>query len=150
MKFENAIVIDADRETVWREFDNVDNLQKWQPTLQSFTLKSGTASEPGAVSEMVYDEGGRTVVMLETLTEKRQPSFMAGIYESDWSKAVIVNHFESLEGGRTRWVIYANHNFKAMMKVLGIFFRKSIGRRTQSFMEHFKLFVESKIADEKQ
>ena len=32
MKFQDAIDIDADRETVWRELDSVDDLPGWRPT----------------------------------------------------------------------------------------------------------------------
>ena len=99
---------------------------------------------------MLYDENGREVIVTETMTEKREPDFMAGIYESGWSKAVIVNHFESMDEGHTRWVCYANHDFKGMMKVFAVFVRKSIARRTQDFMEHFRLFVESSIAERDQ
>lgn len=150
MKVTNEVTIDADRSTVWREFDNPDNLSKWQPTLKSFTHKSGTPGEPGAVSEVVYDENGRDVVMTETMTEKREPDFMAGFYDSAWSKAVIVNHFATVDEARTRWTIHANHQFKGIFKILGLFFRKSIHRRTEEWMQRFKLLVESKVAEASQ
>ena len=150
MKVTNEVTIDADRKTVWRVFDNPDNLSKWQPTLRSFTHRSGTPGQPGAVSEVVYDENGRDVVMTETMTERREPDFMAGSYDSSWSKAIIVNHFETIGDNQTRWAIYANHQFKGIFKVLGLFFRKSIVGRTEEWMQRFKLLVESKVAEESQ
>lgn len=146
MKTRNEITIDADRATVWREFDNPDNLGKWQPTFKSFTHKSGTPGEPGAVSELIYDENGREVAMTETMTEKREPDFMAGFYDSAWSKATIVNHFEAVGENQTRWVMYANHQFKGFFKLMGIFFRKSICGRTDDWMQRFKLLVETNAA----
>ena len=146
MKTRNEITIDADRATVWREFDNADNLGKWQPTLKSFTHKSGAPGEPGAVSELLYDENGRDVLMTETMTEKREPDFMAGIYDSAWSKATIVNHFEAIEEQRTRWVIYANHQFKGIYRIMALFLRKSICGRTDDWMQRFKLLVETNAA----
>lgn len=146
MKTRNEITIDADRATVWREFDNPDNLGKWQPTLKSFTHQSGTPGEPGAVSEVVYDENGRDVVMTETMTEKRAPDFMAGTYDSAWSNATIVNHFESVGENQTRWVMYANHQFKGFFKILGFFFRRSICKRSDDWMRRFKLLVETRTA----
>ena len=147
MKTRNEITIDADRATVWREFDNPDNLGKWQPTLKSFTHQSGTAGEPGAVSELVYDENGREVAMTETMTERREPDFMAGIYDSAWSKVTIVNHFEVMGDNQTRWVIYANHQFKGFFRFLALFLRKSIRARTDDWMQRFKLLVETRAAD---
>ena len=148
MKTRNEVEIDADPETVWQAFDNVDNLGKWQPTLKSFTHVSGTPGEPGAVSELVYDENGREVVMTETMTEKRKPDFMAGFYDSAWSKATIVNHFEATDHGGTRWVMYANHQFKGFFRILGWMFRKSIRGRTDDWMQRFKLLVESNLASQ--
>lgn len=148
MKMRTEITIDADRETVWREFDNPDNLSKWQPTLKSFTHQTGTPGEPGAVSEVVYDEKGRDVVMIETVTEKRKPDFMAGLYDSAWSNAIIVNHFEAVGNNRTRWVFYANHQFKGFFKIIGWIFRKSLLGRTENYMQRFKLLVESNMAEE--
>lgn len=149
MKIKTEITIDADQDTVWREFDNPDNLSKWQPTLKSFTPRSGTVGEPGAVSEVVYDEKGRDVVMIETVTEKRAPDFMAGSYDSSWSKAVIVNHFEKLDDNQTRWTFYANHRFRGFFKIIGWLFRKSIIGRSNDFMQRFKLLVETSAAEAK-
>ena len=146
MKFRNEITIDADRETVWQAFDNPDNLSTWQPTLRSFKVRSGVAGRPGQVAELVYDEHGRRVVMTETLTEKRKPDFIAGTYDSAWSVATIVNHFETAGAGRTRWTIYANHRFKGFRRIAGFLMRKPIHARTDDWMRRFKLLVETEIA----
>ena len=147
MKTRNEITIDADRATVWREFDNADNLGRWQPTLKSFTPQSGTPGEPGAVAVLIYDEDGREVAMTETMTEKRAPDFMAGTYDSAWSKVTIVNYFEARGDDQTHWVIYANHQFKGFFKLVGLFLRKSICKRTDDWMQRFKLLVETGLAD---
>lgn len=147
MKINSEVVIEADRETVWTTFDDVDNLPKWQPTLKSFNHQSGPRGKPGSVAELVYDENGREVVLIERMTEKRQPDFMAGTYESQWSKALVVNHFEAIDEGHTRWRSYANHNFSGLMRLFAIFVRKSICKRMEDDMQRFKLLVESREAD---
>lgn len=148
MKTKNEITIDADHQAVWQMFDNAGNMSKWQPTLKSFTHKSGPSGQPGSVAELVYEENGREIVMTETMTEKRKPDFMAGIYDSNFGKAIIVNHFAALDENKTQWVVYANHQFKGMMKLMSIFMRKSICRRTEEDMQRFKLLVESVMAEE--
>jgi uncharacterized protein YndB with AHSA1/START domain len=148
MKLKTEVVIDADRATVWRLFDDTGNLTSWQPTLKSFTHKSGTPGEPDAVAELVFDENGRDVVLTETITARRQPDFLAGIYESKWGAAVAVNQFEETEDGRTRWSVYWNHSFKGFMKFMALFVRKSIIERTEGDAQRFKLFVESTVAGE--
>jgi uncharacterized protein YndB with AHSA1/START domain len=51
MKFRHEIVIDADQRLVWTAFDNPEGLKDWQPTLESFTRRSGKDGQPGAVAE---------------------------------------------------------------------------------------------------
>lgn len=145
MKFRTEVTIDADIDTVWRAFDNPDNLSCWQPTLKSFTPKSGVPGQPGAVSEVIYEEKGRTIAMTETITERREPHFLAGFYNSSHGVALIVNHFESVGDGRTRWVGYTNHSFQGIMKIMAIFVQRSIRERIENDMQRFKLFVESEV-----
>ncbi len=146
MKIVSEVVIEADRETVWAAFDSADNMPKWQPDLKAFKYKSGPKGEPGSVAELVYEENGREFVLVERMTEKRKPDFMAGTYESKWSTAIIVNHFETTPEGHTRWKSYANHQFKGFMRFMALFIRKSICRRIDNDMQRFKLLVESQQA----
>jgi uncharacterized protein YndB with AHSA1/START domain len=147
MKFRHEIIIDADQRSVWATFDNPQNLKAWQPTLESFTRTGGEDGQPGATAELVYDENGRKVRLVETVTERREPHFMAGTYESDVGNALIVNHFEDLGGGRTCWTMYGNHSFRGVFRFLGIFFAGSIRKRNEAMMNNFKLFAETQQAE---
>ena len=146
MKHKAEILIDADLATVWRMFDDPDNMTKWQPTLKSFTHRSGTPGQPDAVSELVYDEDGREVVMTETITARREPYFLGGTYESKWANVVIVNHFEETEDGATRWTMNSKYGFKGFMKIMALFVRNSICDRSDTDMNRFKLLVETAVA----
>jgi uncharacterized membrane protein len=146
MKHKTEVMIDADRDTVWRFFDNTDNTTKWQPTLKSFRHVSGVPGQPDAVSELVYDENGREVVLTETITARREPEFLGGTYESKWGTVVILNLFEQTDDGRTRWSSNSNHRFRGLMKFLALFMAKSICRRIDSDMQRFKLLVETEVA----
>jgi len=143
MKLKAEVVIDADRATVWRYFDNADNLHKWQPTLRSHTLESGTTGEPDAISELIYEENGRTNVVKETITARREPDFLAGMRESASGNAVVANQFEGEGEDRTRWVAYWNLSFKGATKVKALFTHKSIRQRIEDEMGRFKLLVET-------
>jgi uncharacterized protein YndB with AHSA1/START domain len=147
MKFRHEIVIDADQQSVWTAFDDPENMKAWQPTLESFTRKSGEDGQPGAVAELVYNENGRKVTLIETVTERRAPHFLAGTYESDMGNALIVNHFEDTGNGRTRWVMYGNHSFKGIFRFIGIFFAGAIRKRNEDIMNNFKLFAETRRAE---
>ena len=146
MKTRHEVLIDAPRDVVWAAFDNPDNMLRWHPTLKSFEPQSGTPGQPGAVTSLVYEENGREITMTETITERRAPDFLAGVYTSDWGKSIFVNHFEDAGEGRTRWIVYTNHFFRGMMKIMGIFSAGSIRNRTESDLQRFKLLVESERA----
>jgi uncharacterized protein YndB with AHSA1/START domain len=147
MKLKFETVIDASLDTVWAAFDNPDNMPRWQQNLESFKHISGEAGQPGAVSELTYDEKGKEVVLRETITERRQPDFLAGIYESSMSKTLIVNHFDAVDESSTRWTTWCNFTFKGFMKVLSLFVSGIIRRRTEADMERFKLMVETDQAN---
>lgn len=146
MKHKAEIVIDADLATVWRMFDDPDNMMKWQPTLKSVTQKSGTPGQPDAVSELVYDENGREIIMTETITARAEPYFLGGTYETRWADVVIVNHFATTGDDQTLWTMNAKYGFKGFMKLMALFMQKSICARSNADMNRFKLLVETTLA----
>jgi uncharacterized protein YndB with AHSA1/START domain len=147
MKLKYETVIDASLDTVWAAFDNPDNMTRWQHNLESFTHVSGEAGQPGAVSELVFDEKGRKVVFKETITERRQPDFLAGTYESPMGKTLVVNHFEAVDENSTRWTAWCNFTFRGVMKVVSLFVAGTIRKRTEADMQRFKLMVETDRAN---
>ncbi len=148
MKFEAEIR--ASRDVVWAAFNDPGNLSRWQPTLESFTHQAGVPGEPGAVSELVYNENGRNVTMTETVTERRKPVFMAGTYDNAWATTLIVNHFEEVDDNTTRFISYTNMKFKGTMKIMSLFVAKSIRARARADLNRFKLLVETDTAGSQQ
>lgn len=146
MKHNAEVLIAAPRELVWKVFDDPENMRKWQPTLASFTHKSGDPGQPGAVSELVYDENGRKIVMTETIGERREPEFLAGTYETEYGVTLIVNRFESVDDDHTRWNVWCNFQFRSLMKIMALFMGGSIRRRTNDDLGRFKLLAESVAA----
>lgn len=147
MKLKFETVIDASLDTVWAAFDNPDNMTRWQQNLESFNRLSGEPGQPGAVSELVYDEKGKKVVLKETITERRQPDFLAGTYKSPMGMTLIVNHFEVIDENSTRWTAWCNFTFQGIMKIMSLFIAGKIRERTEGDMERFKLMVETDQAN---
>lgn len=143
MKLKFETVIDASQDAVWAAFDNPDNMMRWQQNLESFKHIAGKPGQPGAVSELVYDEKGKKVVLKETITERREPDFLAGTYESPTAKTLIVNRFEAVDDNSTRWTSWSNFTFQGFMKIMSLFVSGMIRRRTEADMERFKLMVET-------
>ena len=147
MKLKVETVIEASRDAVWAAFDNAKNMTRWQQNLVSFNHISGEAGQPGAVSELTYDEKGKKVVLKETITERRAPDFLAGTYESPVAKTLIVNHFEAVDENSTRWTSWCNFTLQGYMKIMALFTSGAIRRRIRADMERFKLMVETDRAN---
>ncbi len=147
MKLTFDTVIDASLDTVWAAFDNPDNMVRWQQNLESFDHVSGEPGQPGAVAELVYDEKGKKVVLKETITERREPDFMARTYESPMAKTLLVNHFEAVGKDSTHWTSWCNFTFRGFMKIMSLFVSGAIRKRTEADMQRFKLMVETDQAN---
>ncbi len=146
MKIKVEAKIRASRDFVWAVFENPDNLTRWQPTLETFMHRTGEVGQPGATSELVYNENGKKITMIETVTERRKPQFMAGIYDSARATSLIVIHLEEIDDNTTRFVSYTNMKFKGMMKIMSVFVAKSIRDRAEADLNRFKLLVETDAA----
>jgi uncharacterized protein YndB with AHSA1/START domain len=149
MKLNYEITIDAGLDKVWAAFDNAENMGRWQQNFHSYTPVSGRPGEPGAVAELVFDEKGKRVVLRETITERREPDFLASSYESEHGTTIIVNHFEAIDASTTRWSSWCNFTFTGFMKFMSLFIGNVIRKRTEGDMQRFKLMVESDEANKK-
>ncbi|MEO1204256.1 MAG: SRPBCC family protein, partial [Pseudomonadota bacterium] len=70
MNFRHEIEIDADRDAVWRAFNDPDNRPRWQAGFERVELLSGEAGHPGAVIRITLRQGGRTRQVIEEVTER--------------------------------------------------------------------------------
>jgi hypothetical protein len=84
--------------------------------------------------------------MMETVTERRKPHFMAGTCDNRWAESLIVNHFEPIDDNTTRFVCYSNMKFTDIMKFMSLFFAKSIRKHAEAGLDRFRLLVETEAA----
>lgn len=142
MKLTSERIIQASREAVWQAFDNPDNMKKWQPTLRQFEHQSGEPGQPGAVSKLTYDENGRTVTLIETVTERNMPDSFSGTYDHSTVFNAITNRFEALDGNRTLWIMETDCRFKGVFRLMAPFVKGSIQKRSDEDMDRFVAMVE--------
>jgi len=146
MQYTTEIIIDRKREDVVRLFDDPDNLHHWMVGLQSFKHISGTPGQPGAVSEMVFKNGNRTIAMTETIVTRNLPDAFTGTYDAQGVHNIVENYFEELPGGKTKYTTKNIFNFNSfMMKVIGALMPGAFKKQSYTFQQQFKAFVESKI-----
>ncbi len=134
--------IDLPRERVIALFDSVENLYKWQKGLQSFEHVSGEPGQVGAVSKLTFNNGGRKMEMVETITRRELPERFDGLYTMKNVRNVNGNRFVEVAPGRTKWISEQVFEFSGFMKLFGLLFRGAFPKQTQKFMQAFKDFAE--------
>ncbi len=143
MKFKLELTINKPRSEVWQVFTAPENMSKWRPTLTKTELLSGTQGQPGAVSKLTFEEGGREFSLIEKVTVRDEPNQFDLLYENEFTDNPMHNTFNEQNGNVSLWVVEAVFKFKTiMMKLLGPFLKKNFIRRTQKDMDRFKEFVE--------
>lgn len=144
MKFKLELPIHKPRADVWKAFDNTENIKKWQPTLIKFEPVSGAPGQPGAISKLTYEEGGREFTLIEKITHRDEPSSFDGIYENNFTDNIVRNKFIERGQHQTLWVTETEFRFKTLiMKIMGPLMKKNFVARTQKDMERFKEMAES-------
>ena len=144
MKFKLELTINKPLSEVWKAFDNIENLKKWQPTLVKFEPVSGIPGQPGALSKLTYEEGGREFTLIEKIIHRDEPNSFDGVYENNFADNIIRNKFIELGEHQTVWAMETEFKFKTLiMKLMGPLMKKNFAARTQKDMERFKEMAEN-------
>ncbi|MEM7500783.1 MAG: SRPBCC family protein [Pseudomonadota bacterium] len=146
MKLKNEVVIDAQGEAVWSAFEDADTRPEWQSGLTARRQISGKPNDIGSVVELTFDEGGSSRSVIETITERRRPNFLAATYESRHRTLLTVNTFESIGGEQTRWSVWSNVRFRGIASITSLFTAKRVRQQLEDDMQRFKLLVETREA----
>lgn len=136
-------IIDCSRDKVWRAFDNPDNMSKWMQGLESFEPQSGKPGQPGAVSKLRFNENGRRIEFTETITSRNEPEEFSGTYTGSNFHNTILNQFESLPGGKTRWHSETEMQFSGFMRLMSPLIKPMVRKRVVADMERFKTLLEA-------
>jgi len=143
MHFHLTLTIDRPPNEVWRAFDNPANLRKWQTSLASLQLVSGTTGHVGATTRLIYEEDGHRLELLETVTVRREPDEFAAEYEGAYARNTLSHRFTPLEADHTRWDVEATFHFKGAAKFLAPMYRGRIEQRLRAESERFKALLEA-------
>ena len=98
--------------------------------------------------ELVFDNDGREIKAVATITEKREFETVSLTIDSESSFAKIVNRFEPAANHQTRWIFDIEYRFKGLYKIVSMFFRKSMRDRADDEMRNFKQLVENRSLDD--
>lgn len=144
MQYQIEIDINSPRERVIELFLDPDNLYKWQPELVSFeSINEINAREVGAKSRQVHKMGGREIEITETITVCDHPEKYAATYEADGVWNLVENRFIDVDGNKTKWIVDTELKCSGFAKVMAFIMPSMFKKQTLTFMQRFKVFVES-------
>ena len=142
MKYRTEVRINLPRERVLELFDSRENMYKWQDGLQSDEHLEGEPGHPGAKLKLVYDNNGRVIEMVETITVRNLPDEYSAIYEAKnvWN---LNENFFHAEGDQTRWVNDTEFRCQGLMRLMTTFLPGMFKKQTLKSMNDFKAFAEA-------
>ena len=144
MKFSCRVDISAPLDKVVQAFDSSENLKYWQDGFVSYEHLNGIAGQQGAQAKMIYKIGRRDMVLTETILKNDLPREFNGRYDFKEGSNTMSNRFEIIDRHNSRWIADIEYTrmdsfmMKMMSKIMPGMFRK----RTQKWMDQFKVFVE--------
>lgn len=146
MKYTNEVIINADRATVVDMFDNEENIKKWQPGFISMERIEGEHGQVGSKYKMNYKMGKREIEMIETILEKDLPNKFVGTYEAKNVWNHIVNNFEEMPDGKTKYWTENEFKMSGFMKIMAFFMPGAFKKQSQKYLVLFKEFVEKETS----
>lgn len=143
MKYTNETTIKLPIAKVIELFDSPDNIKHWQPGLVSFEAVSGTPGQVGAKSRLKYNNNGRKIEMVETITVRNLPQEFSGTYETKGVYNVCKNFFTAVDANTTKYVSENEFQFSGFMKLIGWLMPGSFKGESQKYLDNFKAFAET-------
>lgn len=145
--YENRIEIDKPLAVVVAVFSDRDQVADWQRGFISMTEKDGEPGANGSTAVLVYNNRGREMTMLETITDNGLPHHFHGSYDVTGVHNIQRNFFKEIGEGRTEWRSQSEFRFEAFgMKVMGKLMPGMFKKTSQRFMEDFKDWVENGVS----
>ncbi len=139
----HTIEIEKPLKEVYRAFNDPSNLPRWIQGLQRTEPISGTPGEVGSVSKQIYLERGRTIEMIETITDREPGRSFAGTLETPGMNATMRVEFQD-RGAKT--ILRFSGDFEPcslMMRVMLPFMKGAISKRQVGDLNKFKQLVEA-------
>lgn len=144
MKYKLELIINKPRAEVWQVFDDLNNMDKWQPTLTKIEQLEGTAGQTGSVAKLTFKNGDREFSLIEKVTFRSEPERLEGVFINEFADNPVRNIFLEKGANETLWRVDVEFRFKtALMRLIGPFVKKRFVANTQRDMERFKTLVES-------
>jgi len=144
MKYKGSKEINKPLEEVTKFFADPQYLGEYQDGFVKKELISGEAGKEGAVSQMFYEQGGREMLLTETITSNKLPHSFEAFYSHKHMDNTMKCQFTVLDRNRTRYDYeyeYVRMEW-FMPKLIAILFPSVYRKQGEKWMQQFKEFVE--------
>ncbi len=101
ISYENEVTVNKPAQEAWNVMSDEENLPKWIKGFKSTTLVSGTANTVGAVSNIVIEEGGKEMIMQETINKVKPNELLDMTFSMDFMDMDYLITFTEKDGKTT-------------------------------------------------
>ena len=143
MKYTVNVDINASRDRVIERFSDTSSYKEWQPTLLICEHLEGTAGTVGSKTKLVHKMGRRQIEMIETIEELDMPDAQTMTYVAKGVWNQVVNRFEEVGDGQTRWTMESEFQCKGIMRVISRLMPGAFKKESLKHMRSFKEFAEN-------
>lgn len=141
---ETKLTINAPVEKVWQVLMDPANLKHWLTGFVSIEHLSGTPDEPGSTSKIIFQENGRKVEAIETVTAIK-PLQQYSISFENKSFTVLTDIRLAAKGNRTEFTQVEQVVFKSFfMKLLMPFIKGAMEKRRDKDLARLKAYIEQR------
>ena len=142
--YQNRIELEKDIQAVVSVFSDRHQIADWQRGFISMEEKKGEPGANGSTAELTYNNRGREMKMMETITDNGLPHHFHGHYEMPGIRNIQRNFFDDLGHGRTLWRSETEFQFDSFaMRLMGKLMPGMFKKTSQRFMDDFKDWIEN-------
>lgn len=131
---------------IWELLTDPAQLARWQPTLQAADLLQGVVGQPGAVTRLSYREGGRTIVLTETILTAEVGHLLRCRYTSPGMDATITNTLSRLKPELTSWNVVQDLRLRGWLRPAGMFLRPVIKHKFRADMARLHALITGRVS----
>ena len=144
MKFICTVTIQQPIEKVAELFADPAYLKEYQEGFEKKELVSGEAGQVGAISNLYYKTGKRTMELTETILVNNLPHEFMGQYHHKFTDNTMKSMFTALSENETKYDAEIHYTeFRGTpVKVIKFFFHKFFKKQVQKWLNNFKIFAE--------
>lgn len=144
MKYSCEVVVNVKREDCIKLWFDESRFSEWQDGFQSKNWIEGNALETNSKADILYDQNGRRLELIEHVVDNSLPDFYLGEYIHKHMTNTQKVIFREIDTNKTLVCTEVNYTqFNGLMpKLMGFLFPRLFRKQSQKWLDQFKFMVE--------